>query len=424
MQRLMHVLGDPQTQYPVIHLTGTNGKGSVGEMITLLLEEHGLSVGTYSSPHLQRVNERLRWTGDRLLDVDGGGGVFGRRSGRPGGAITDEELGRVVGAVAEAEALAGVRPSYFEILTASALVWFAELPVDVAVIEVGLLGRYDATNVVDGDVAVVTNIGPDHTDFAGDWRVAIAEEKVGIVKPESFLVLGEPDPELRPIFERAAGERLWVRGEDFDVVADRGAVGGRLLDLRTPGQVITDVFVPVHGEHQSDNAALAVAAVEAFFARPLDVDVVRAAFARLHLPARFEIVRRSPLVILDAAHNPGGAAAVRRTLDEEFDIEGRLILVVGLLQGRDPGAMLEELGARRADLVVCCTPDSPRALPAEALAGVCRSLGLAVEVWPDVAAAVDRAEEEADDRDVVLVTGSVYVAGAARGALGLPPPGS
>lgn len=423
MRRLVHVLGDPQTQYPVIHLTGTNGKGSVGEMITLLLEEHGLSVGTYSSPHLQRLNERVRFTGDRLLDVDRDGEVFARRPGRPGGAIPDEELGRMIGAVAEAEALAGVRPSYFEILTAAALLWFAELPVDVAVVEVGLLGRFDATNVVDGQVAVVTNIGPDHTDFAGDWRARIADEKAGIVKPDSFLVLGETDPDLRPIFERAASERLWVRGQDFDVVSDRGAVGGRVIDLRTPGQVITDVFVPVHGEHQSHNAAIAVAAVEAFFARPLDPDVVRAAFARLHLAARFEIVGRGPLVVLDGAHNPDGAAAVRHTLDEEFAVEGRRVFVVGFLTGRDPDAMLEALGVRDADLVICCTPDSPRALSAAELGEICRSLGVPVEVCPDVGAAVERAREVANESDVIVVTGSIYVAGAARDALGLPPPG-
>ncbi|MCX7619470.1 MAG: bifunctional folylpolyglutamate synthase/dihydrofolate synthase [Acidimicrobiales bacterium] len=423
IRRLMHVLGDPQTQYPVLHLTGTNGKGSVGEMITLLLEEHGLSVGTYSSPHLQRINERLRWTGDRLLDVDRQGEIVARRGGRRGGAISDEEFGRVIGAVADAEGLAGVRPSYFEILTAASLLWFSELPVDAAVIEVGLLGRFDATNVVDGEVAVITNIGPDHTDFSGNWRAAIAEEKSGIVKPGSFLVVGETDPELRPIFERAAGDRLWVRGQDFDVVSDRVAVRGRLLDLQTPGQLIEEVFLPLHGEHQGINAAVAVAAAEAFFARPLDPDVVRAAFARLHLAGRFEIAGRSPLLIIDGAHNPAGAAAVRQTLDEEFAREGRIVFVIGLLEGRDPDAMLEAFGVRHTDLVICCTPDSPRARPAEELGEICRSLALPVEVCPEVAAAVERAREVASDADVIIVTGSIYVAGAARDALGLAPPG-
>jgi dihydrofolate synthase/folylpolyglutamate synthase len=422
MRALCHALGDPQRAYPSVHLTGTNGKGSVGEMVTVLLEEHGLSVGTYSSPHLHRVNERLRWTGERLLDVDNEGEVLAVHRPRPGGAVDDATFARLVREVVDAEVVAGVRSSWFELVTAMAFSWFAELPVDAAVVEVGLLGRFDATNVIEAPVAVITNVGPDHTDFAGDWRHAVAAEKAGIVGHGSFLVLGETDPDLRPVFTAAADDRLWVLDDDFGVDTDRLAVGGHVVDLFTPGGVVDEVLLPVHGTHQVTNAAVALAAVEVFFGRPLDADVVRAAFERLALPARFEVVQRSPLVVVDGAHNADGGAALAATLDEEFEVAGRRILVVGFLDGRDHDALLEALDARRADVVVACTPDSPRALPAERLADITESLGIPTTIVPDVAEAVDQARTIAGPDDAVIVTGSLYVAGAARTALGLPPP--
>jgi len=396
MHALLGVLGDPHRAYPVVHITGTNGKGSVARMVTALLAEHGLTVGTYTSPHLIRVNERIA------------------RNGEP---ISDDEFGTVMGELVDAGPLAGVEPSYFELLTAAAFAWFAEVAVDVAVVEVGLLGRYDATNVVDADVAVITNIGLDHTDGEGDWRAAVAGEKAGIVKPGSFLVLGEADPALRPVFVEAAGDRLWVLGEDFGVTEDASALGGRVLELFTPGGTVGDVFVPMHGRHQSTNAALALAAVEAFFGRAVDAEVARGGFAKSSVPGRFEVLRRSPLVIIDGAHNPPGAAAAAATLDDEFHVDGRRILVLGLLEGRDAVAMLEAFDVRRADLVVTCTPDSPRAVPARELAGVVQAFGVRVEVAPDVDDAVALALANAGDKDAVLITGSLYVVGAARAAL-------
>ena len=433
-------------------------------MIAELLAAHGLSVGLYTSPHLQRVNERLWWSGDPLLRIDTDGEVFeaamtaGKRAlhedrdemvsdadliglddeevdftlserwhrdtveavdARAGGPISDEELAAVISDIAELEPLAGLTPSYFELCTAAAFSWFAELPVDVAVIEVGLLGRFDATNVGDANVAVITNIGQDHTDFEGDWRAAIAREKSGIVKPDSFLVLGEPDLELRSIFDEASGGRQWVRGEDFEAQANIVAVGGRLVDIRTPGGTLDEVFVPVHGEHQGDNAVLAVAAVEAFFARALDPEIVQIGLGKVTLPGRFEVAGRSPLIVIDGAHNPDGAATVAETLSEDFDIHGRLVYVVGMLAGRDPGELLEALGVRQAHLLIACTPPSPRALPADDLATVARSMGIPAESVGDVADAIERARAVTGEDDVVMVTGSLYTAGAARDALRL-----
>lgn len=396
MRNLIAALGDPQTAYPVVHITGTNGKGSVARMVSALLKEHGLSVGTYTSPHLEHINERLAW------DLE---------------SIGDEVFAAAIEEVAGIEPLVDSPPSYFELLTAAAFSWFAEIAVDVAVVEVGLLGRYDATNVADATVAVITNIGQDHTDLEGDWRVAIASEKAGIIKPTSTLVLGEFDPDLRPVFAAEGPAAIIEEQTDFEVTQELAAFGGRLFGVRVLDERYDDLLLPLYGSHQTANAATAIAATQAFFDRPLDRDTVGAAFAGLTLPGRFEVVHRNPLVILDGAHNPNGARAAAATLHDEFDVAGRVVLVVGMLHGRDPIEMLQALRADRADLVIACTPDSPRAIPADDVAAAARTLPVMTEVVPDVSDAAQRALAVASEEDAVLVTGSLYVAGAARAAL-------
>jgi dihydrofolate synthase/folylpolyglutamate synthase len=395
-RRLVEVLGDPQRAFPVIHVTGTNGKGSTVRMITELLRASGLSVGTYTSPHLHRVNERLMWDGE---------------------AISDDDLAEQITAVAEVEGIAGITPSYFEILTAAAYRWFADLAVDVAVVEVGLLGRFDATNVADGQVAVLTNIGRDHTDGAPGWRARIAEEKVGIVKPGATFVLGETDPNLRATFASTPAAETWLRGTEFACEQNLVALGGRVVDVRTPGGRIDDLYLPVHGAHQGDNAAAALAATEAFFGRPLDDEVVTEAFGGLRLPGRFEIVGREPTVIIDGAHNVDGAQTLAETLAEEFTLTGSLVMVVGLLRGRDPADVLDAMGAAEAGFLVACTPDSPRAIPGSEVAAAAESLGIVAEAVGSVPEAVQRARSVAGPDDVVVVAGSIYVAGPARAAL-------
>ena len=396
MRGLVGVLGDPQDSFRVIHVTGTNGKGSTARMITSLLVEHGLSVGTYSSPHLQRINERICWNGV---------------------PISDEEFASVITDVARVAPLSGSTPSFFELLTAAALVWFAESAVDVAVIEVGLLGRYDATNVCHADVAVITNIGRDHTDGEGEWEQAIATEKAGIITDTCTLVTGVTDPDLRKIFETEGPERTFAVETDFEIVSDLYAVGGHLVDVRTPFGVYEDLLIPMHGAHQADNACVALVAVESFFGRSLDETIVSEAFRAVTMPGRFEVVLHSPLVILDGAHNPDGARVAARTLRDEFDVAGRRVLVVGMLGGRDVVEMLESLNVRDADVVIACTPESPRAVPASDIAAVVRAMGVMVEQIDDVATAVQRAIDLSTEDDVILVTGSLYVAGAARTAV-------
>ncbi len=301
-------LGDPHLSAPVIHVTGTNGKGSTVQMISRLLAAQGLTVGTYTSPHLEHVTERFK------------------RNGEP---ITEEELAEQISAVAEIAPLVGQDPGYFEILTAAAFRWFADIAVDVMVIEVGLLGRWDATNIVESQVAVITNIGMDHNEFAGPSIRDVATEKSGIVKPGSAVIVGETDPELVDIFRNAGGATTFVRDEDFATLSNSLAVNGRLLDLRTPTTIYTDVFLPLNGAHQGDNAALALAAVETFFAAPLPEDVVIEGFAEVTMPGRFEVLGRQPLVIVDGAHNSVGADNCASVFFGDFHPDGRRILVVG-----------------------------------------------------------------------------------------------
>lgn len=395
MRELCGVLGDPQHQQPTVHITGTNGKGSVARLVTALIGVHDLTVGTYTSPHLESINERIS------------------RNGQP---ISDDDLAAVLTDLAGLEALLAHQPSYFELLTAAAFRWFSDEAVAAAVVEVGLLGRWDATNVVDGVVAVLTNVGHDHTDGQGDWRRRIAEEKAGIVKPGSTFVLGEPDPALQDVFTATAAAEVWRRDVDFGLTGNRLAVGGRMLDLRTPGAIYDDVFLSLHGAHQADNASIALAATEAFFGRPVEPEQVAEAFATVQNPGRFEVVQRDPLLILDGAHNRDGAHAAAEALAEGFAVTGELRLVVGVLDGRDPAELLDALDAASAAEVVCCTPDSPRALPAAALAEEVVRLGGRARVVPDVAKALEVALADAAADDVVLVTGSLYTVGAARTA--------
>jgi dihydrofolate synthase/folylpolyglutamate synthase len=395
MRRLCEVLGDPQADQLAIHITGTNGKGSVARMVTALLGVHDLTVGTYTSPHLEVINERIS------------------RNGEP---IADEALARVLTDLAGIEAVLEQPPSYFELLTAAAFRWFSEEAVGAAVVEVGLLGRYDATNVVDGTVAVLTNVGYDHTDGAEGWRRRVAEEKAGIVKPGSTFVVGEPDPDLASVFSATPAAAVWRRDVDFACTANKLAVGGRLLDLRTPGATYEDVFVPLHGGHQGDNAAVALAAVEAFFERPVDPELVTEAFAAVRNPGRFEVIGREPLVVLDGAHNPDGAVALADTLAEGFANVGRRVLVVGVLAGRDPRDLLQALDAEDAELVICCTPPSPRAMAAADLAAIAGALGAPTRVVPAIDGALVAALDVAEADDLVLVAGSLYTVGAARAA--------
>ena len=400
MREMAALLGNPHTAYPTIHLTGTNGKGSTSALCSMLLLAMGLSVGTYTSPNLERVNERIAANGQPLSDVD------------------------FVEAIDRLRLLDGVldeRPTRFELLTMAAFSAFADLAVDVGVIEVGMGGTWDSTNIIDAAVSIVTNIELDHVEVLGATREEIAMDKSGIFREGGVAIIGETDPTIAALLRTRAAHRGVARvlglGAEISVDRNELAVGGRVVSIRTPYGSHDDVFLALNGPHQARNAALAVAAVEAFFDRQLPDDVVCQAFELVTMAARLEVLGRSPLVILDGAHNVAGATALAQALAEGFSVAGQTILVTGMLRGRDASNVLSALLLGGAVTVIATEPDTPRAQAAAVVGDAARALGHEVLVELDIERAIERALKMATEDDLVVVAGSLYVAGAARPAL-------
>jgi dihydrofolate synthase / folylpolyglutamate synthase len=408
---LAELLGDPQRTYPSVHVTGTNGKGSVVRMVGALCSAAGLSAGTYTSPHLQTVRERLSLAGRHI-------------SRRRFAELHDELAGFADLLDARARSVDGPdadHVTFFEFLTAMAYAWFADVPVDVGVFEVGMGGRWDATNLVRGDVAVLNEIDIDHPEL-GATPAEIAEEKVGIVKPGAHVVSAPQAPEVAAVIERAVvacDATLWQLGRDLEVLDRRVAVGGQLVALRVGDRVIDEVLLPLHGAHQAGNAALALGAFAALtgdaFAA-MDDDVVRHGLGAVVVPGRLEIAHRDPTVVLDGAHNPHGARALAAALEESFGFR-EVVLVAACLEDKDVDGILAEL-RDVASHVVVTQADSPRAAPLErmrvAAEGVWAGTGRIVEVADDLPAALDLAEAMVGRGDGIVVAGSLLTVGAAR----------
>lgn len=415
---LMDLLGQPQRNYPVIHITGTNGKTSTARMIDALLQERRLRVGRYTSPQLYTMRERIVVDGEPVSE-----GVF---------ADVFADIRPMVEMV---DAQSDVPMSFFEVLTAMAYAAFADAPVDVAVVEVGMGGSWDATNVVDADVAVVTPIALDHTDYLSDTVEGIAEEKGGIIKPGSVAVLAEqPLPAAEVLLERVAevGAQVAREGMEFGVVHRDVALGGQQLAVKGLRGGYDDILLPLFGEHQARNAAVALAAVEAFAAPgegddQLDPELVRTALAGVSSPGRMEVVRRSPTILVDAAHNPAGIAATAAAVEDAFTFT-RLIGLVAVMSDKDAAGILEPLEPLLTEVVVTRNR-SPRSMESAPLAAV------AVEIFGEdrvhvvdrlddaIEAAVTLAEETGEfSGHGVLITGSVVTAGDARHLLGSEEP--
>ncbi|HEX8971313.1 folylpolyglutamate synthase/dihydrofolate synthase family protein [Oryzihumus sp.] len=412
---VMELLGDPQRAFPVIHVTGTNGKTSTTRMIERLLREAGLSTGRFTSPHLHDIRERIALNGKPIPP-------------EKFVAAYEEVLPYIEMVDTKSVDEGGPRMTYFEVVVAVAYAAFADAPVDVAVVEVGMGGSWDATNVADGTVAVVTPIALDHERFLGSSVEDIATEKAGIIKEGALAVIGVQEPEVTEILlERAAevGATTAVEGSQFGVLARDIAVGGQQVSIRGLSGDYNDLFLPLHGAHQGHNAAIALAAVEAFIGggeQPLDIDVVRAAFAEMSSPGRLEIVRRSPTVLVDAAHNPAGAEALRAALEDSFNF-ARIIGVIAVLADKDATQMLEVLEPVLDEVVVTRTT-SPRAMSPKALGDLATEIygENRVTVVDSLPEALDRAAGLADEGGVaggVLATGSITTAAEVRLLLGV-----
>ena len=424
MTRAVEILGEPNKAAPVIHITGTNGKTSTARMIERLLMAHDIRVGRYTSPHISKVTERISIDGAPVADS-----TFVRIWGeiQPYLQIVDAEL----------EAAGSPRITYFEALTILAFAIFADEPVDVMVLEVGIGGSWDATNVADATVSVVTPIGLDHTDMLGETLAEIAGEKAGIIKDGGFLISAVQDPSVAQVLleaARAHNADYRFEGVEFGAVDRTAGVGGQLLTIQGLAGRYEDIALPLFGAHQAQNAAVALAAVEAFLGggeKELSLDLIKLAFGEVRSPGRLEVAHTEPPVVLDAAHNPHGVAASAAAFKESFSFE-ELHLVVGILGEKDAATMLNLLFDEyvdRADwrtVLHLTKSDSPRAIAPEELAELALDAGFdedTIETYENIADALSAAVTAAADvpnlNSAVLVTGSITVVGEASTLLGL-----
>lgn len=427
---VLELLGSPQRTYPSIHVAGTNGKTSVVRMIDALLTAFSRRTGRTTSPHLQSAVERIA--------------VDGRPISPARYVETYAEIEPFVQMVdASSQADGGPQMSKFEVLTAMAFAAFADAPVDVAIVEVGMGGRWDATNVVDAPVAVITPISVDHVEYLGDSLAGIAEEKAGIIRAstdeltDTVAVIARQEPEVMEVLlaqSVRADAAVARENSEFAVLGRQLAIGGQMLELQGLGGVYSEIFLPLHGQHQAHNAVLALAAVEAFFGagadRQLDVDTVRAGFAAARSPGRLERMRSSPTVFIDAAHNPAGAVALAQALTEEFGFRF-LVGVVSVLGDKDVGGILAALEPV-LDTIVVTHNGSPRALDVDTLTAAAvryfgedrvvttETLGDGIDAATALVDEFDSGGEVASGTGIVI-TGSVVTAGAARTLFGRDP---
>lgn len=409
IRTLLDYLGNPQETFRSIHLAGTNGKTSTSRMIDSLLRSFGIRTGRYTSPHLEDIRERITIDGDLITPE-----YF---------IYTYDDIKPYIDLV---DANSEHPLSYFEVLTAMAYAAFADAPIDVGVIECGVGGAWDATNVINSDVAVMTPIGLDHQEYLGNTIAEIAHTKAGIFREGKPSVLAHQTREAAEVLirESAKCESIPLReGLDFALLRRDVAVGGQLLSIQGLGGTYDDIFLPLYGRHQASNAALALVAVEAFLgggAQQLDINTVRDGFAQASSPGRLEVMRRNPTVIIDAAHNHHGALALREALSEEFAFD-RIIAIVAILGDKDVLSFLNEL-VDIVDEVIVTENTSPRAMPTEDL------FKIAVDIFEEdrvssagsIAGAIEAAMDKASHPTQsigILITGSVITVGQARALL-------
>ncbi|KQP71425.1 dihydrofolate synthase [Microbacterium sp. Leaf288] len=405
-RRVLELLDDPQKTYRVVHVTGTNGKTSTSRMIETLVRAHGLRTGLFTSPHLERFTERIMVDGEPVDDA----------------AIADawDEIAPFVELVdAELAASDDAPLTFFELLTVLAFVAFADAPIDVLVLEVGMGGSWDSTNTADGDVAVFAPIDLDHADRLGDTIAEIASVKAGIIKDGAAVVSARQDPAAEAVLREAAaahGASIAFEGSEFALAQQRLAVGGQQISVRGLAGTYEDEYLPLYGAHQGFNAALAIAAVESLVggaSQPIAGDVLAEGLGAVTSPGRLQLVGAAPTVLVDAAHNPHGARALVTALREAFDFD-EWGVVLGVLSDKDAAGIVSEIAPVAAQ-VFATAPDSERAEDADAIADLAEAHDLRVSVHRDLADAAEaaRAWAAASDRRAVVIAGSVVLAGEA-----------
>jgi dihydrofolate synthase/folylpolyglutamate synthase len=403
---LVDILGSPQLTYPTIHVGGTNGKTTTSRMIDSLLFEMGLRTGRFTSPHLESYLERISINGQPINPKEL---IFSFNDISAYLDLMDTKFEHPI--------------SFFEAITALAFTAFAEHPIDVGVIEVGMGGEWDATNVIDADVSVMMPIGLDHTEYLGETLTEIAQTKAGIIKESGFIVLAQQEPEAaKELLKRAAtaGADVAREGVEYALLSRTLAVGGQLLTIQGIKETYEDIFLPLHGKHQASNAAAALVAVEAFFGdQELDMEAVRAGFANVTSPGRCEVLHRDPTIILDAAHNPHGASAIAETIQSEFTFD-EVIGIVAPMGDKDIRGILLEL-EQVMDSIIVTKNSSPRAMAVQSLELIAieifghdrvlssNSVSEAIEI-----AIKDSIRPLSEDTIGILITGSVVTVGEAR----------
>jgi dihydrofolate synthase/folylpolyglutamate synthase len=403
---LVDILGSPQLSYPTIHIGGTNGKTSTSRMIDSLLFEMGLRTGRFTSPHLESFLERISINCEPIPAAEI---IFAYNDIAPYLDLMDAKFEHPI--------------SFFEAITALAFAAFAEHPIDVGVIEVGMGGQWDATNVVDADVSVIMPIGLDHMEYLGETLTEIAQTKAGIIKENGFVVMAQQEPESAvELLKQAASVGVDVarEGVEYSVISRAVAVGGQLITIQGIKGIYTDIYLPLHGRHQSTNAAAALVAVEAFFGdQELDIEAVRAGFANVKSPGRCEVLHRDPTIIIDAAHNPHGAAALAETISGEFTFD-EVIGVFAPMGDKDVRGILLEL-EQVMDSIIVTANSSPRAMAIAKLEKIAQEIFGAERTFsaPSLTAAIEKAIADAvrplsDDSLGILITGSVVSVGEAR----------
>lgn len=403
---LVDILGSPQLTYPTIHIGGTNGKTSTSRMVDSLLFEMGLRTGRFTSPHLESFLERIAINGE---PIEAGAAIFAYNDIAAYLDIMDTKFEHPI--------------SFFEAITALAFVAFAEHPIDVGVIEVGMGGQWDATNVVAADVSMIMPIGLDHTEYLGETLTEIAQTKAGIIKEGGFVVMAHQEPESAvELLKQAAlvGADIAREGVEYSVLSRAVAVGGQLVTIQGVKEIYPDIFIPLHGKHQASNAAAALVAVEAFFGdQDLDIEAVRAGFANVRSPGRCEVLHRDPTIIIDAAHNPHGAAAIAETIQSEFTFD-EVIGIFAPMGDKDVRGILLEL-EQVMDSIIVTANSSPRAMKVTDLEKMAAEIFGSDRTFsaPTLTEAIDKAVKDcvrplSDETIGILITGSVVSVGESR----------